>query len=114
MWLMLQAKTPDTYILATGRTETVKDFVSLAFKAAEIDIVFKGKGKDAVGFDSKTNKTILKINPKFYRPAEVDLLIGDPSKAKQNLGWQPKTFLEDLANLMVEADIKRNKTGHVF
>ena len=114
MWLMLQAKTPDTYILATGRTETVKDFVSLAFKAAEIDIVFKGKGKDAVGFDSKTNKTILKINPKFYRPAEVDLLIGDPSKAKQNLGWQPKTSLEDLANLMVEADIKRNKTGHVF
>jgi len=114
MWLMLQAKTPDTYILATGRTETVKDFVSLAFKAAEIDIVFKGKGKDAVGFDSKTNKTILKINPKFYRPAEVDLLIGDPSRAKQNLGWQPKTSLEDLANLMVEADIKRNKTGHVY
>jgi GDPmannose 4,6-dehydratase len=114
MWLMLQAKTPDTYILATGRTETVKDFVSLAFKAVEIDIVFKGEGKDTVGFDSKTNKAILKINPKFYRPAEVDLLIGDPSKAKQNLGWQPKTSLEELANLMVDADIKRNKTGHIF
>jgi GDPmannose 4,6-dehydratase len=114
MWLMLQAKTPDTYILATGRTETVKDFVSLAFKAAEIDIVFKGEGKDTLGFDSKTNKTILKINPKFYRPAEVDLLIGDPSKAKQNLGWQPKTSLEELSDLMVNADIKRNKTGHVF
>jgi GDPmannose 4,6-dehydratase len=114
MWLMLQANTPDTYILATGRTETVKDFVSLAFKAAEINIVFKGEGKDTFGFDSKTNKAILKINPKFYRPAEVDLLIGDPTKAKQNLGWQPKTSLEDLANLMVEADIKRNKSGHVF
>lgn len=114
MWLMLQAKTPDTYILATGRTETVKDFVSLAFKAAEIDIVFKGEGEDTVGLDSKTNKTILKINPKFYRPAEVDLLIGDPTKAKQNLEWQVKTSLEELALAMVDADIKRNKTGHVF
>ncbi len=114
MWLMLQAKTPDTYILATGRTETVKDFVSLAFKAADIDIVFKGEGKDIVGIDSQTNKTILKINPKFYRPAEVDLLVGDPAKAKHDLGWQAETSLEVLAHLMVEADIKRNKTGHVF
>ena len=114
MWLMLQAKTPETYILATGRTETVRDFVSLAFKAADIDIVFKGEGKDIVGIDSQTNKTILRINPKFYRPAEVDLLIGDPKKAKQDLGWQAETSLEILAQLMVEADIKRNQTGHVF
>ncbi len=114
MWLMLQAKEPETYILATGRTETVRDFVSLAFKAADIHIVFKGEGKDIVGIDSKTNRTILKTNPKFYRPAEVDLLIGDPRKAKQALGWQAETSLEVLAHLMVEADIKRNETGHVY
>lgn len=114
MWLMLQAKLPGTYILATGRTETVRDFVSLAFKAVDIDIVFKGEGKDVVGIDSKTNRIILRINPKFYRPAEVDLLIGDPVKAKRDLSWQAETSLETLAQLMVNADLKRNQTGHVF
>lgn len=114
MWHMLQAEEAETFVLATGRTETVKQFVSLAFKAAEIDIVFKGRDENTIGIDSKTNKTILKVNPKFYRPAEVDLLIGDPSKAKQKLKWEPKCNIEELSRLMVEADIKRNITGHVF
>lgn len=114
MWLMLQAKEADTFILATNRTVTVRHFVTLAFKFAGIDLVFKGNHENEIGLDAKTNKTILKINPKFYRPAEVELLIGDPSKAKEILGWEPKTSIEKLCEIMVEADIKRNQFGHVF
>lgn len=114
MWRMLQVDTPDSYVLATNRTETVRDFVHMAFKAAGIDISFVGSNEDEIGIDTETGKTVLKINQKFYRPAEVELLIGNPSKAKQKLGWEPTTTLEQLCQMMVDADLTRNKTGFFF
>ena len=114
MYLMLQAPKADTYILATNRTETVRDFVQMAFKAIDIDIEFKGKGINEIGIDKKTGKTLLKLNSKYCRPAEVDLLIGDPSKAQRELNWQAKTTLEELCDMMVKADIDRNKKGWSF
>lgn len=111
MWRMLQADEPGTYVLATNRTETVRDFVTMAFKAAGIEIEYSGKDIDEVGVDKATGKTILKINSKFHRPAEVDLLIGDPAYATEKLGWKPVTTLEQLCSMMVEADIRRNLIG---
>lgn len=114
MWRMLQADRPDTYVLATNRTETVRDFVTMACKAADINIVWKGANEQERGIDSATGKTIVAINPKFYRPAEVELLIGNPEKAKRELGWEPKTTLEELCRMMVEADLRRNEIGFSF
>jgi len=111
MYKILQAKQPDTYVLATNRTESVRDFVSMAFKAVGIELEFKGQGESEVALDKKTGKTLVKVNPKFYRPCEVELLIGDPSKAKQELNWEAKTTLEELCKMMVDEDIKRNKIG---
>jgi GDPmannose 4,6-dehydratase len=109
MHAMLQMENPDTFVLATGRTETVRDFVTMAGKGLGIDIAWKGTGIDEIGIDSATGKTIVKINEKFYRPAEVELLIGDPSKANKELKWESKTTLEELCKLMVEADLKRHQ-----
>ena len=114
MYRMLQVEKPDTFVLATNRTETIRDFVSMAFKAIDIDLEFKGKGEEEVAIDKATGKTLMKVNPKFYRPAEVELLIGDLSKAKTILGWEPKTQLEELCSMMVKADITRNKNGASF
>jgi len=114
MYLMLQADKPETFILATNRTTTVREFVKMAFRAVNIDIEFRGEGRDEIGIDIKTKKTLVKVNPKFYRPAEVDLLIGDYTKAKNILGWEPKTSLEKLCSMMVKADLKRNKIGFSF
>ncbi|MBT2321962.1 GDP-mannose 4,6-dehydratase [Variovorax paradoxus] len=114
MWRMLQASEPDSFILATNRTETVREFVDMAFKAAGYELRFEGKEQDEIGIDIKTGKTLVRVNPKFYRPAEVDLLIGNPARAKEKLGWEPKTTLEQLCTMMVEADIRRNTQGHSF
>ncbi len=114
MYLMLQADKPDTYVLATNRTETVRDFVSMAFKAAGITLRFEGEAENEVAIDTETNKVVVKVNPQFYRPAEVDLLIGNPQKAKDDLGWEPQTTLEQLCQMMVEADLRRNETGFSF
>lgn len=114
MWLMLQADKPDTYVLATNRTETVRDFVTMAFKAADIELVWSGQGENEVAKNIATGNIVVKVNPKYYRPAEVDLLIGNPEKAKQDLGWEPKATLEELCSMMVDADIKRNKVGFSF
>jgi GDPmannose 4,6-dehydratase len=114
MWRMLQADKPDTYVLATNRTETVRDFVSMAAKAAGFDLAFEGQAESEVGIDRATGKTLVRVNPKFYRPAEVELLIGNPAKAKKELGWEPKTTLEQLCQMMVEADIRRNQAGFSF
>lgn len=111
---MLQADEPDSYVLATNRTETVRDFVLMAFKAAGIGIEFKGAGETESAIDTANGKTVMRINPKFYRPAEVELLIGNPAKAKAKLGWEPTTTLEGLCQMMVEADIRRNKQGFSF
>lgn len=114
MWKMLQVSSPDTFVLATNRTETVRDFVALAAAVAGIDITWHGSGVDEVGVDIAAGKTIVKVSPKFFRPAEVDILIGDYSKAERILGWVPKTSLEQLANMMMEADLRRNKQGGSF
>jgi len=109
MWRMLQADEADTYVLATGRTETVRDFVRMACKAAEIDVQFTGSNEAESAVDTQTGKTIVRVNPEFYRPAEVDLLVGDATKAAQNLAWSATTTLEGLCAMMVEADLKRNQ-----
>jgi GDPmannose 4,6-dehydratase len=114
MWRMLQHDTPDTFVLATNRTETVRDFVTMAFKAADIDLEFSGSGEDETARDTASGKTVMRINPHFYRPAEVELLIGDPQKAFDLLGWKPQTTLEELCRMMVEADLRRNRTGVSF
>jgi GDPmannose 4,6-dehydratase len=111
MWRMLQADQPDTYVLATNRTESVRDFVRMAFKAADIKVDFKGSAEGETGVDASMGKTVMRVNPKFYRPAEVELLIGNPAKAKSQLGWEPKTTLEQLCQAMVEADLRRNRAG---
>ncbi|MEO8407779.1 MAG: GDP-mannose 4,6-dehydratase [Oxalobacteraceae bacterium] len=114
MWRMLQADEPDTYVLATNRTETVRDFVSLAFKATGIVIEWKGSAENETGHCHKSGKTLVRINPKFYRPTEVELLIGNPAKARSKLGWAPDTTLEALCQMMVEADVRRNQAGFSF
>jgi GDPmannose 4,6-dehydratase len=110
MWRMLQAEEPDTYVLATGHTVTVRDFVRLACKAADIDIAFEGAGESEVGVDAATGNTLVRINPDFYRPAEVDLLVGDASRAAQKLDWRATTTLEALCTMMVEADLRRHNS----
>ena len=114
MWLMLQADKPDTYVLATNRTETVRDFVTMAGKAAGFDLAWQGSAENEIAIDTKSGKTLVQVNPKFYRPAEVELLIGNPVKANNVLGWEPKTTLEELCQMMVEADIRRNQAGFSF
>jgi len=106
MWLMLQQKEPDDYVLATGETHTVREFVEAAFEFAGYHIVWKGEGVNSRGIDKKTGKCLVEISPEFYRPAEVDLLIGDPTKAKEKLHWQPKTKFKELVRLMLESDLK--------
>lgn len=114
MWRMLQADEPDTFVLATNRTETVRDFVTLAFKGAGINVEFKGTAESEIAIDTASGTTVMRVNPKFYRPAEVELLIGDPAKAKAKLGWAPATTLEQLCQMMVEADLRRNAQGFSF
>jgi GDPmannose 4,6-dehydratase len=114
MWRMLQADEPDTFVLATNRTETVRDFVTMAFKAVDITINWSGEAEEEKGTCAATGKVLVEVNPKFYRPAEVELLIGNPVKAKTVLGWEPKTNLEELCRMMVEADLRRNEKGFSF
>lgn len=114
MWRMLQTDKPDTYVLATNRTETVRDFVTLAFKAVDIEIRWEGQGEQEEGVNAETGEVLVRVNPKFYRPAEVELLIGNPQKAKDELGWEPGTSLESLCRMMVEADLRRNEQGFSF
>ncbi len=114
MWRMLQAKEPDTFVLATGRTLHVRDFASMAFAAAGIEMTWRGEGVNEVGLDAKTGATRVRINPAFYRPAEVELLIGNSAKARDVLGWSPTTKVEELCRLMVAADLRRNVEGSRF
>lgn len=111
MWRMLQAEQPDTYVLATQRTETVRDFVAMAARAAGIDLRFEGNGEQEIGIDRTTGRTLVRVNPRYFRPAEVELLIGNPAKAERELGWAASTTLEQLCQMMVSADLKRVQTG---
>ncbi|MDG2442052.1 MAG: GDP-mannose 4,6-dehydratase [Luminiphilus sp.] len=114
MWRILQAGEPDTYVLATNRTQTVREFVTMAFQAADITLNWQGENERETATNANTGELMVRINPKFYRPAEVELLMGDPKKAKDDLNWEPTASLEDLCTMMVEADIRRNKAGATF
>lgn len=109
MWLTLQQKEPDDYILATGETHTVREFIQEACKIFGFDLAWKGKGLNEKGVDKKTGRTIIEIDPKYFRPAEVDILLGDYSKAKKKLGWKPKTKFKELVKIMSKADMKKEK-----
>ncbi|MBE5893847.1 MAG: GDP-mannose 4,6-dehydratase [Lachnospiraceae bacterium] len=105
MWLMLQQENPEDYVIATGETHTVREFAEKAFARAGIKLRFEGEGMEEKGIDMATGKTVLKVSPEFFRPAEVDLLLGDPGKARNRLGWNPtRTSFEELVNKMVDAD----------
>ena len=106
MWLMLQQDKADDYVIATNETRTVREFVEKAFKCVDIDIVWEGNSIDEVGKDSKTRKTLVRINTEFFRPAEVDILIGDPAKAEKALGWKREVTFEELVERMVKNDLK--------
>jgi GDPmannose 4,6-dehydratase len=114
MWRMLQAPQPGTYVLATGRTESVRDFVRMAFRAAGIELAFSGQAEQEVGIDPASGATRVRVNPQFYRPAEVDMLIGDATLARDELGWTARTTLEDMCRQMVEADIRRVASGFAY
>lgn len=105
MWLMLQQDEPDDYVIATNETRTVRDFVEVAFKAAGIEVVWEGEGVDEVGKDAATGKVIVRVNKKFFRPAEVDVLLGDPAKAEKQLGWQRDISFTELVERMVQNDL---------
>lgn len=114
MWQMLQADTADSYVLATNRSETVRTFASLAASAAGFDLEWSGHAETEIGTDRRSGKILVKVNPEFYRPAEIKALIGNPQKAMAKLGWTPKTPLEAICTMMVEADIRRNQQGASF
>lgn len=107
MWIMLQQEQPDDYVVASGETHSVREFVELAFKHAGFDIVWEGEGIKEKGIDKKTEKTLVEVSSEFFRPAEVDILSGDYAKAMEKVGWRPKTKFEDLVKIMVDADMKR-------
>ena len=123
MWMILQAEEPEDWVIATGKTTTVREFVRLAFKEVGIELEFKGTGVNEVAkvikcnnplFQIELGKEVLSIDPSYFRPTEVDLLIGDPTKAKNILNWEAKTTLEELCEMMVKSDIERNKNGGTF
>ncbi|MCI6564627.1 GDP-mannose 4,6-dehydratase [Campylobacter sp.] len=114
MHAMLQAPKADTFVLASGITTTVRDFVKMSFEALDIALVFEDEDVNEVARDKKTGKVVVKVNPEFFRPAEVDLLIGDASKAKEQLNWSAKTNLNELCAMMVKTDLERAKNGFEF
>ena len=114
MHLMLEHHTADTFVLATNKTHTVRSFVELVFRTLGIEVGWRGIGVDETGVDVKTGNTLIRVNPRLFRPAEVELLLGDASKASRELGWQAETSLEELCQMMVEADMRRNKIGASF
>jgi len=107
MWLMLNQPGPDDYVVATGETHTIREFIENAFQVIGIEIVWKGADANEKGIDPKTGKILVEVSPEFFRPAEVDLLIGNPKKAAEKLGWKPKTKFQELVRIMVGADLKR-------
>lgn len=107
MWLMLQQDEPDDYVIATGKTHSVREFTELAFKEVGIEVEWKGKGAEEVGVNAANGDILIEIDPRYFRPTEVDMLVGDPSKAREKLGWEAKVGFEELVKMMVEGDLKR-------
>lgn len=112
-WLMLQQDKPEDFVIATGKQYSVRDFVNLAAKELNIKITWKGSGTDEKGFDKKTNKQIIAVDPTYFRPTEVETLLGDPSKAKQKLGWEPEITFQELVTDMVKHDLSEAKKDHL-
>lgn len=106
MWLMLNQDKPDDYVVATGETHSVREFTELAFREAGVDIEWEGEGVNEIGRDGNSGKVLVEVDPMFYRPTEVDLLIGDPSKAREKLGWKTKVSFEELIRMMVKNDMR--------
>lgn len=113
MYLMLQNDKPDDFVLATGEAHSVREFIEEAFRVAGFEIYWEGRGLEEKGRDAKTGKVLVEVSPEFYRPAEVDVLVGDYSKAKRILGWEPKTTFKELVRIMVEEDMRRVRDGKV-
>jgi len=113
MWLMLQQDSPDDFVIATGETHSVREFVEAAFNYIGKDIVWKGEGENEVGQEKDTGIIRVKVNPKYFRPTEVDLLLGDPSKAREKFGWKPKVTFKDLVKDMMESDLELMKKNPV-
>jgi GDPmannose 4,6-dehydratase len=111
MWRILQADEPDTYILATGTTHTVRSFATMAFKAVGIPIDWVGSGVDERGISAEDGRVLVRVDPTYYRPTEVDVLIGSPEKARRKLGWEPVTTIEKLCQMMVKADLRRHRSS---
>ncbi len=111
MWLMLQQETPQDYVIATGKTFTVRQFVEYAFKEIDVKLEWQGEAENEVAIDSSTGKVVVQVDLKYYRPAEVDLLWGDASKAEKELGWKAKTTLKELVKIMVQYDLKYDTYG---
>ncbi len=114
MWLMLQQKQPEDYILATGETHSVREFIEECAKLLKINLKWKGRGKNEFGYDAKTKKILIKIDSKYYRPAEVDILLGDPTKARKKLKWKPKTKFRELVKIMLETDLQKEGVEKIF
>jgi GDPmannose 4,6-dehydratase len=106
MWLMLQQPKPDDYVVATGETYSVRLFAEKVFARLGMPIEWQGSGVEEKGIDAKSGKTLIEIDPRYFRPAEVDLLLGDPTKARKSMGWKPQTDFEGLVNMMVDSDLK--------
>jgi len=107
IWRMLQQRSPDDYVIATGETHSVREFTEIAFRCAGFDILWEGKGIEEKGRDRQSGKILVEVSTEFMRPADVDVLVGDYSKAKERLGWQPLTKFEDMISIMVDRDMKR-------
>jgi GDPmannose 4,6-dehydratase len=113
MWRMLQQKRADDFVLATGETHSVREFIEECARLLSIKLEWRGRGIKEIGIDKKTKKTIIRIDPKYYRPAEVDLLLGDSSKAKNILKWEAKTKFKELVKIMLEADLEKERVHPV-
>lgn len=111
MWLMLQQKKPEDFVLATGETHSVREFIEECMKLLKVDFEWRGKGTKEIGIDKKTKKVLIRIDPKYYRPAEVDMLLGDPSKAEKKLDWKPRTTFKKLVKIMLESDLKNENVS---
>ena len=107
MWLMLQQEQPEDFVIATGQTQTVRSFVELAFQEVGIQLRWEGEGLDEKGIDTLRGEVLVEVDPRYFRPTEVELLLGDPTKARAKLGWQPKTTLAELCAMMVKADLEQ-------
>ena len=111
MWKILQQSVPEDFVFATGKAHSVKEFIELTFQELDIDIEWHGKNEKEIGKDLKTGKIIVKVDPSYYRPTEVDMLVGDPSKANKSLGWKSKTSIEKLIKIMVQSDMQKISNG---